>query len=51
MCTVICAVPFMCCCACGVCAGVRLLPPGEIPTAVRSSSSNNNNNNNNNNNK
>jgi hypothetical protein len=29
---------------CGVCTGVRLLPPGENPTAV----SNNNNNNNNN---
>jgi hypothetical protein len=32
---------------CGVCTGVRLLPPGENPIAVR----NNNNNNNNNNNK
>jgi hypothetical protein len=32
---------------CGVCTGVRLLPPGEHPIAVR----NNNNNNNNNNNK
>jgi hypothetical protein len=32
---------------CGVCIGVRLLPPGENPIAVR----NNNNNNNNNNNK
>jgi hypothetical protein len=33
---------------CGVCTGVRLLPPGENPTAVRNSNSNNNNNNNNN---
>jgi hypothetical protein len=32
---------------CGVCTGVRLLPPGENPIAVR----NNNNNNSNNNNK
>jgi hypothetical protein len=32
---------------CGVCTGVRLLPPDENPIAVR----NNNNNNNNNNNK
>jgi hypothetical protein len=35
---------------CGVCTGLRLLPPNENPVAVRSSSSNNNNNNNNNNN-
>jgi hypothetical protein len=27
---------------CGVCTGVRLLPPGENPTAVRNNNNNNN---------
>jgi hypothetical protein len=35
---------------CGVCTGVRLLPPGENPIAVRRNNNNNNNNNSNNNN-
>jgi hypothetical protein len=30
---------------CGVCTGVRLLPPGENPIAVRNNNNNNNNNN------
>jgi hypothetical protein len=29
---------------CGVCTGVRLLPPGENPVAVRNNNNNNNNN-------
>jgi hypothetical protein len=29
---------------CGVCTGVRLLPPGENPIAVRNNNNNNNNN-------
>jgi hypothetical protein len=28
---------------CGVCTGVRLLPPGENPIAVRNNNNNNNN--------
>jgi hypothetical protein len=35
---------------CGVCTGVRLLPPGENPIPVNNSNNNNNNNNNNNSN-
>jgi hypothetical protein len=31
---------------CGVCTGVRLLPPGKNPIAVRNNNNNNNNNNN-----
>jgi hypothetical protein len=31
---------------CGVCTGVRLLPPGENPIAVRNNNNNNSNNNN-----
>jgi hypothetical protein len=30
---------------CGVCTGVRLLPLGENPSAVRNNNNNNNNNN------
>jgi hypothetical protein len=30
---------------CGVCTGVRLLPPAENPIAVRNNNNNNNNNN------
>jgi hypothetical protein len=30
---------------CGVCTGVRLLPQGENPIAVRNNNNNNNNNN------
>jgi hypothetical protein len=30
---------------CGVCTGVRQLPPGENPIAVRNNNNNNNNNN------
>jgi hypothetical protein len=30
---------------CGVCTGVRLLPAGENPIAVRNNNNNNNNNN------
>jgi hypothetical protein len=29
---------------CGVCTGVRLLPPGENPIAVRNNNNNSNNN-------
>jgi hypothetical protein len=36
----------MCYCIVCVCTGVRLLPPGENPTAVRNNNNNNNNNNN-----
>jgi hypothetical protein len=32
---------------CGVCTGVRLLPPGENPIAVRNNNNDDNNNNNN----
>jgi hypothetical protein len=32
---------------CGVCTSVRLLPPGENPTAIIINNNNNNNNNNN----
>jgi hypothetical protein len=35
---------------CGVCPGVKLLPPDENPIAVRNNNNNNNDNNNNNNN-
>jgi hypothetical protein len=34
----------MCYCIVGVCTGVRLLPPGENPIAVRNNNNNNNNN-------
>jgi hypothetical protein len=30
---------------CGVCTGVRLLPPGENPIAIRNNNNNNNSNN------
>jgi hypothetical protein len=33
---------------CGVCTGVKLLPPGENTIAVRNNNNNNNNNNSNN---
>jgi hypothetical protein len=44
-CNLCCSV-YVCVIVLCVCTGVRLLPPGENPTAVRNNNNNNNNNNN-----